>query len=350
VSDGTGTTYTYDGRNRLSAASPGGTVYYVDGQGRRVAKTSSGFTASFAYDEHGHMLGKYGVSGGTITPSYETIYMGETPVAAIIGGKTYRIYADHLNAPRALADNTTTTVVWRWDGDPFGAQQPNEDADGDGHTVSFGLRYPGQYYDAETGLMQNGYRDYSPILGRYIESDPIGLNGGINTYGYVGSNPVRWMDSKGLCIEDACIGEAILIGELFMLAADEITAFESAEAALAAGEDAGAFEPYLGSKLAKNMAEAGRAVQKGVEQCHHIVARLDVRAQEARDALAQLGIDINNEANGVGLPAWFHQTMHTDNYYNELTELTEEWNSFEDAIDKLRSFGQELIRRAGWGK
>jgi RHS repeat-associated protein len=57
---------------------------------------------------------------------------------------------------------------------------------------------PGQYYDAETGLNYNYYRDYDPTIGRYIESDPIGLQGGLNMYGYVGGNPIGDSDQEGL--------------------------------------------------------------------------------------------------------------------------------------------------------
>jgi len=60
------------------------------------------------------------------------------------------------------------------------------------------LRFPGQYFDAETGKHYNYFRDYDPAIGRYIESDPIGLWGGISTYGYVGSNPLARIDPLGL--------------------------------------------------------------------------------------------------------------------------------------------------------
>ena len=60
---------------------------------------------------------------------------------------------------------------------------------------------PGQYYDAETGTHYNYRRDYDPTIGRYVESDPIGLKGGVNTYAYVLSNPLRWFDAKGLQVE-----------------------------------------------------------------------------------------------------------------------------------------------------
>jgi len=87
------------------------------------------------------------------------------------------------------------TVVWQVDYRPFGETTISV------ASVENNLRFPGQYFDAESGLHYNYFRDYDPTTGRYIQSDPIGLRGGINTYTYVGSNPIRFTDPRGLYVQ-----------------------------------------------------------------------------------------------------------------------------------------------------
>ncbi len=77
-------------------------------------------------------------------------------------------------------------------------------------TFTYNLRFLGQYYDDETELHYNYYRTYDPSTGRYFESDPIGLVGGANTYGYVSGNPLSYFDRYGLLMEDYAAAEAIL--------------------------------------------------------------------------------------------------------------------------------------------
>ncbi|MBS0473465.1 MAG: hypothetical protein JSR60_20520 [Proteobacteria bacterium] len=103
----------------------------------------------------------------------------------------YYIHADQLNRPQKISDGSAAVV---WDGvfDRFG--NPTSVTG----TVAMPLRFPGQYADPETALNQNWFRDYDPSIGRYVESDPIGLMGGLNTYGYVEGNPITSVDSLGL--------------------------------------------------------------------------------------------------------------------------------------------------------
>lgn len=103
-----------------------------------------------------------------------------------------------LNTPRLVADSTGTTV-WRWDQqEPFGANPADQDPDGNSVAFDLPLRLPGQRYDAETALHYNYFRDYDPSIGRYGESDPIGLVGGLNTYAYVDGDPLSGIDPEGL--------------------------------------------------------------------------------------------------------------------------------------------------------
>ena len=89
-------------------------------------------------------------------------------------------------------------MVWSWESDPFAATPPNQNPSGLG-TFVFNLRLPGQYFDGETGVNQNYFRDYDPAVGRYLESDPVGLGGGSSsTYSYASGNPVSNMDPSGL--------------------------------------------------------------------------------------------------------------------------------------------------------
>jgi RHS repeat-associated protein len=93
-----------------------------------------------------------------------------------------------------------------WDTDPYGTVAPNQNPQGQG-TFVYNLRFPGQYYQAETNLNYNYFRDYDPTTGRYIESDPIGLAGGsYSTYAYVGGNPLSLRDPSG---EDPLIGTTV---------------------------------------------------------------------------------------------------------------------------------------------
>ena len=104
----------------------------------------------------------------------------------------YFVHSDHLTTPQVVT-NQSQSVVWVADYEPFGKAKL-----GLLNSINLDSRFPGQYLDSETGLYYNYFRDYDPSIGRYIESDPIGLNGGINTYAYVGGNPLSGTDPYGL--------------------------------------------------------------------------------------------------------------------------------------------------------
>ena len=119
----------------------------------------------------------------------ENVWLGEMPVAVVEGGQVYLVRADHIGRP-SYATTLTGTQVWSANYLPFG-----------GVAVSSGtpidLRFPGQWFQTETGLYQNWMRDYDPTTGRYMEADPLGLVDGASVYGYARQNPGRYMDPRG---------------------------------------------------------------------------------------------------------------------------------------------------------
>jgi RHS repeat-associated protein len=106
--------------------------------------------------------------------------------------------------------------VWRWDQqEPFGDSPADENPSGAG-TFDLPLRLPGQYYDAESGLYYNYFRDYDPTLGRFGASDPIGLHGGLNTYAYGRGDPVHQVDPTGefSIVEGVAVAGIVIVGAL----------------------------------------------------------------------------------------------------------------------------------------
>ena len=192
--------FAYNNRGRMEATSASSTDYLYNALGQMIEKSGTLGTTTFMQDEAGHLIGEYDGSGNLIE---ETIWLGDTPVATLQpngsgGVNIFYIHTDHLNAPRKVQQPVTDALAWRWDTDPFGTAAPNENPAGLG-TFPYNLRFPGQYYDAETGLNQNWNRDYDPVVARYVESDPLGLAGGsYSTYTYVLNRPTMSADPSGL--------------------------------------------------------------------------------------------------------------------------------------------------------
>jgi RHS repeat-associated protein len=133
--------------------------------------------------------GDFAATASTVLREY--VMLDGMPLALIEGGQIRYVHADHLGTPQKMTDGSGA-LVWDAVYKPFG----------EAHAISGSAnnpqRFPGQLYDPETGFHYNYFRDYAPGLGRYIESDPIGLWGGLNTYAYVGGNPASFVDPEGL--------------------------------------------------------------------------------------------------------------------------------------------------------
>jgi RHS repeat-associated protein len=178
------------------------------------ASEKLGYT--YYYDEDGSLLFEQGSGGANSTGSSHYVYLptpaGPMPIATYTGNKHYAVHTDHLNTPRRLT-NSAKQVAWQWAFSAFGDEQPtlarNRFVDPSitpnaGTTtiaeVTFNLRYPGQYFDKESGLHYNWMRSYSPNNGRYTQADPIDLQGGWNKFGYALQNPLSYTDPDGLQI------------------------------------------------------------------------------------------------------------------------------------------------------
>ena len=196
-------TFTYDSRNRNSAIytrdnehGDGSGKYLYNALGERAAKDNDGNghefsrqgNTHFIYDEQGNLIAEVDGSRGV---AKDYIYMDALPIAELDGGNTYYIHTDQLGTPQKMTDDRQQ-IVWDRLSDPFG-----ETLNITG-PATINLRFPGQYHDAESGLDYNFSRSYNAHTGRYTQSDPVGLLGGVNTYGYAGANPINGTDRFGL--------------------------------------------------------------------------------------------------------------------------------------------------------
>ncbi|HEX7048141.1 MAG TPA: RHS repeat-associated core domain-containing protein [Gammaproteobacteria bacterium] len=173
-------------------------TYAYDKDGRRIKKTvadEAGTTeTNFTWD--GTRLIAERDENGNLVKSYR-YGLGFAPTQVIDANGIYDVHVDHLDTPQSLTDQNGN-IVWKADYAAYGTATVNEDSDNDGNHIVFNTRFPGQYFDAESGLHYNFHRYYDSGTGRYITRDPIGLKGGMNFYQYVGSNPMRAIDPYGL--------------------------------------------------------------------------------------------------------------------------------------------------------
>jgi len=152
-------------------------------------------TLNLTAGQHTIALHTSGLSG----PNIDKVDLAAVNPVTTTSTSLYYIHSDHLNTPQVIT-NQNQQVVWMGNYEPFGKLAANAN-----NNIEIFSRFPGQYVDPETGLYYNYFRDYDPSIGRYIESDPIGLKGGVNTYAYALNNPIRYSDPLGLAPKPGCV-------------------------------------------------------------------------------------------------------------------------------------------------
>ncbi|HBO4469254.1 TPA: RHS repeat protein, partial [Pseudomonas aeruginosa] len=210
----------YDAQGRLQSVSRDGqqvAEYRYNALGQRIVKLTPESVTTYLYGPDGQLLGEaeHDGSGRKLRAQYY-LWLDSLPLATIdadydaqgkVGNPTLLyLHGDHLDTPR-LATDASGQIAWQWQSDAFGRGEALSQG-----STQVNLRFPGQYYDAESGLHYNYFRDYDPETGRYVESDPIGLEGGINTYGYVNANPINQTDWRGTVPDQICLAACITVG------------------------------------------------------------------------------------------------------------------------------------------
>jgi RHS repeat-associated protein len=182
----------YGANNRLQLVAKDGLPtarYQHNAQGQRVIKVVNGEETHFIYDINDRLIAEAN-GNGQILRQY--VYLGREPMAMqdAANDQWYFVHNDHLGTPKLVTD-TKAQVVWRGEAKAFGETQESG-------ALTFAFRFPGQFEDGESGYFYNYFRDYDASVGRYLQSDPIGLEGGMNSYSYVGASPLGSIDPYGL--------------------------------------------------------------------------------------------------------------------------------------------------------
>lgn len=291
------------------------------------------------------------------------IWLDDLPVGLLTGsnpGQTlHYIEADALGSPRAVIDPQRNVAVWRWDplGEAFGRDHPEEDPDGDGLVFNLDLRLPGQQFDSVTGFHYNYFRDYDPTTGRYVESDPIGLAGGMSTYGYADGSPLVYGDPEGLMAGYVMrVGVRVFAPRLLTRSAmNAAVRAEMRQAALnrALQRQAARLAKRAAAKAAGQCPSSSKALGQALEAAghtrpvgsaaHHIVAGTAKKAAPARAALQRYGIGINEASNGVFLQTSVHARIHTTAYYEAVNGAVAQATTRAQAIEAIHAIRQAIL-------
>ena len=186
------------------SATTNGGVYGYDAMNRRASRTvtsPASATTLYVHDISNHIIAETNTAGQTLR---EYIWLNDLPVAVVDNVNTaspalYYVHSDHLGRPARM---TAQNQSWAWDViyDPFGNVSYSWS-----NPEVMNIRFPGQWFQLETGLAYNWHRHYDATLGRYVQPDPLGLKAltsdGPSAYGYVGGNPLNHTDASGLRLD-----------------------------------------------------------------------------------------------------------------------------------------------------
>lgn len=204
------TEYIYNYEERLIAVKVDGQTvgrYAYNPEGHRIKKSVNGVTTYFLYNEEG-LAAEYDAHGNLIKEYHFKPYatwMTEPLFQRAADGQVYYYQNDHLGTSQRMV-RSNGVVVWQAYYSAFGEAEVVIEI------VQNNLRLPGQYYEQETGLHHNYFRDYDPELGRYLKSDPIGLFGGLNTFVYVLGRPSFYVGPTGTFFVPGAIVGAVIGG------------------------------------------------------------------------------------------------------------------------------------------
>ena len=180
-------------------ASNGGTCTASNASGQYSCAVPSGWSGTVTPSLSGYSFTPASRSFTNVISNQAAQAFSAAPTSASL----YFIHVDHLNTPRAIYDDQQQ-LRWKWEQqEPFGVNVPDENPSSLG-AFEFALRFPGQYFDKETNTAYNGARNFDPASGRFVESDPLGMQAGLNTYLYALATPLAGVDPFGLitCISN----------------------------------------------------------------------------------------------------------------------------------------------------